>query len=463
MCCVLCPRPASLLGNLGSLAWDVLLASGGEFRRLRRQEPCLGKPPGALQRKERLSPRWGSRLTPGEGRAGGGGKSASAIPEGDHTASLIKIGYMLYWIQNSFRKSSWLAQGAAPHRCLGSPPAAFLCALRERGALGGFRSRTQPGARDVAILSSAALSGHGAPEALVLPPRGGCGPGAPVGVPLLRPHGGQQRAEGGQWVQAMRNQAGPSGPRRPPRQGGLCPRQAFPRRAGPSVSSGYFRGFLKIFSGNFFFPGPESVSSPPVEPLSSSPAPPFLPARCGMRLLALPERRERAVRPLAGGEGVSGSVEVGLCDREESPERAPTGPNSPRLAAFSSPPWWLDRGTFFIVSGLSRGSVWGCCGCCSSAGLLSRAGRNLGMERAARGKSLRCGMEESESEWARSLEGGEGRRHESFSLEGLKPMHPHSVAHRSSPLPKPPSPIPSQAEAVFLHAPLKDSPHPQGG
>lgn len=247
---------------------------------------------------------------------------------------------------------------------------------------------------------------------------------------------GQRGGSGCKPCAAKQGTLAPGGP--PAKSVSVSTRRSGGGQPSPSVSSGYFRGFLKILSGNFFFPAPESVSSP-VEPLSSSPAAPvFLAARCGMRLFALPDRRESAVRPLAGGEGVSGSVELGLCDREESPERAPTDPSSPRLPAFSSPPWWLSGGTFFIVSGVSdsTGSVW-CC-CCSSAGL-----RSLGMEMAARGRSLRCGMEESESERARSLEWGEVRRRESVSLEGLEPMHLHSVAHSSSCLPMPCPPIPS--------------------
>lgn len=67
-CCV--PRLASLPGNLGSLAWD-LLASGGEFHWPRRRDCCLGKHPQALKREERPSPGWARE---------GGGNSISGHP-----------------------------------------------------------------------------------------------------------------------------------------------------------------------------------------------------------------------------------------------------------------------------------------------------------------------------------------------------------------------------------------------
>lgn len=105
-------------------------------------------------------------------------------------------------------------------------------------------------------------------------------------------------------------------------------------------------------------PGPESVSSP-VEPLSSSPAA-FLEASWGMRVLPLPRLFGRESET---GEGVSGSVELGLWDREESEwlGRTPAPPAaewliSPRLDDFSKP--WFSIITFFITMGLS-----GSCSC----------------------------------------------------------------------------------------------------
>lgn len=95
----------------------------------------------------------------------------------------------------------------------------------------------------------------------------------------------------------------------------------------------YFLGFLKIFRGNFFLLWPRSTSSP-VKLLSSSPGL-FLAASCGMRvLLALLSRQSEM------GEGVSGSVELGLWDREESEWLCLPAVGwliSPRLEDFSMP------------------------------------------------------------------------------------------------------------------------------
>lgn len=91
----------------------------------------------------------------------------------------------------------------------------------------------------------------------------------------------------------------------------------------------------------------ESVSSP-VEPLSSSPAF-FLRASCGMRVfLALLGLESET------GEGVSGSVELGLCEREESEWLglpAITWLISPRLDDFAMP--WFSIIIFFTTTGLS--------------------------------------------------------------------------------------------------------------
>lgn len=91
----------------------------------------------------------------------------------------------------------------------------------------------------------------------------------------------------------------------------------------------------------------ESVSSP-VEPLSSSPAF-FLAASCGMRVfLALPGLESEM------GEGVSGSVELGLCEREESEWLCLPAVGwliSPRLVDFSIP--WFSIIIFFATTGLS--------------------------------------------------------------------------------------------------------------
>lgn len=179
----------------------------------------------------------------------------------------------------------------------------------------------------------------------------------------------------------------------------------------------YFLGFLKIFRGNFFLLWPRSTSSP-VKLLSSSPGL-FLAASCGMRvLLALPGRQSEM------GEGVSGSVELGLWEREESEWVCLPAVGwliSPRLEDFSMP--WFTIIIFFITMGLSgsrsgkapRAEASACLlpplgvgaptagwpGAASSMDLVSRLGRaarSLGAELGIRWWSLRCGMEESESQ-----------------------------------------------------------------
>lgn len=175
---------------------------------------------------------------------------------------------------------------------------------------------------------------------------------------------------------------------------------------------------------------PRSTSSP-VKLLSSSPGL-FLAASCGMRvLLALLGRQSER------GEGVSGSVELGLWDREESEWLCLPAVGwliSPRLEDFSMP--WFTIIIFFITMGLSgsrsgkapRAEASVCLlpplgvgapmagwpGAASSMDLVSRLGRaasSLGAELGIRWWSLRCGMEESESQRVKSL-GWRGRRGE---------------------------------------------------
>lgn len=183
----------------------------------------------------------------------------------------------------------------------------------------------------------------------------------------------------------------------------------------------YFLVFLKIFRGNFFLLWPRSTSSP-VRLLSSSPGL-FLAASCGMRVFLVPLGRQSEM-----GEGVSGSVELGLCDRDESEwlglPAAVGWLISPRLEDFSMP--WFAIIIFFITMGLSGsrsckaaragGSPWrppplgvGTAGpgpAASSTERVSSVGRaasSLGAELGMRCCSLRCGMEESESQRVKSL------------------------------------------------------------
>lgn len=105
-----------------------------------------------------------------------------------------------------------------------------------------------------------------------------------------------------------------------------------------SSYSPYFLCFLKILKVCFLRLAVESVSSP-VEPLSSSSGL-FLADSCGMRLLAF--------APMAPGwppvgDGVSGSVELGLRERDDSDRLF----ISPVLGDFSMPY------TFFMSMGLS--------------------------------------------------------------------------------------------------------------
>lgn len=190
----------------------------------------------------------------------------------------------------------------------------------------------------------------------------------------------------------------------------------------PGVSSPYFLGFLKIFRGNFFLLWPRSTSSP-IRLLSSSPGL-FLAASCGMRVFLAPLGRQSEM-----GEGVSGSVELGLCDRDESEWLGLPAVGwliSPRLQDFSMP--WFTIIIFFITMGLSgsrsckaaraEGSPCrlpplgvgapgaGGPGAASSMDLVSSVGRaasSLGAELGIRWWSLRCGMEESESQRVKSL------------------------------------------------------------
>ena len=125
------------------------------------------------------------------------------------------------------------------------------------------------------------------------------------------------------------------------------------------------------------------------------------------------------------GDGVSGSVELGLCDREESEWlclEAAGWPISPRLEDFSMP--WFTIIIFFITDGLSDGRSgpggsacrlppFGVCpGTASSMERVSRAGRaanSLGAALGRRCASLRWGMEDSESQRVRSLRGEDGQ------------------------------------------------------
>lgn len=103
----------------------------------------------------------------------------------------------------------------------------------------------------------------------------------------------------------------------------------------------YFFGFLKILKVCFLRLAVESVSSP-VEPLSSSRGL-FLEDSCGMRLLPL----DRPTWPPVG-DGVSGSVELGLREREDSDMLL----MSPRLGDCSMPySFFRRRGLSVTVSG----------------------------------------------------------------------------------------------------------------
>lgn len=107
-----------------------------------------------------------------------------------------------------------------------------------------------------------------------------------------------------------------------------------------SSCSPYFRCFLKILKVCFLRLAVESVSSP-VEPLSSSSGL-FLDDSCGMRVLLLAPTMPGCPPPV--GEGVSGSVELGLSERDDSDRLF----ISPMLSDFSTPY------TFFMSMGLSQ-------------------------------------------------------------------------------------------------------------
>lgn len=166
---------------------------------------------------------------------------------------------------------------------------------------------------------------------------------------------------------------------------------------------------------------PRSTSSP-VRLLSSSPGL-FLAASCGMRVLLAPPGRPSEI-----GEGVSGSVELGLCERDESEWLClpPAGwLISPRLEDFSMP--WFTIIIFFITMGLSGGrsgkapgaggspgrlaplgvgALAGWPGAASSMERVSSVGRaasSLGAELGTRWCSLGGGMDESESQRVKSL------------------------------------------------------------
>lgn len=106
-----------------------------------------------------------------------------------------------------------------------------------------------------------------------------------------------------------------------------------------SSCSPYFLCFLKILKVCFLRLAVESVSSP-VDPLSSSSGL-FLEDSCGMRVLPFAPMTPGCPPPV--GDGVSGSVELGLSEREDSDRLF----ISPRLGDFSMPY------TFFMSIGLS--------------------------------------------------------------------------------------------------------------
>lgn len=184
---------------------------------------------------------------------------------------------------------------------------------------------------------------------------------------------------------------------------------------------------------------PRSTSSP-VRLLSSSPGL-FLAASCGMRVFLAPPGRQSEM-----GEGVSGSVELGLCDRDESEWLGLPAVGwliSPRLEDFSMP--WFTIIIFFIAMGLSgrrsckaaraEGSPCrlpplgvgaagpGGPGAASSTERVSSVGRaasSLGAELGTRWCSLRCGMDESESQRVKSLR-WRGRRESGVSAGPARP------------------------------------------
>ncbi len=107
-----------------------------------------------------------------------------------------------------------------------------------------------------------------------------------------------------------------------------------------SSCSPYFLCFLKILKVCFLRLAVESVSSP-VEPLSSSSGL-FLEDSCGMRVLPFAPTAPGCPPPV--GDGVSGSVELGLRERDDSDILL----ISPRLGEFSMPY------IFFMSMGLSE-------------------------------------------------------------------------------------------------------------
>lgn len=115
------------------------------------------------------------------------------------------------------------------------------------------------------------------------------------------------------------------------------------------VRASYFRCFLKILKVCFLRLAVESVSSP-VEPLSSSSGL-FLDDSCGMRVAPLAGATPGCAAPV--GDGVSGSVELGLSERDDS-ERLFM---SPMLGDVSTPC------TLFMRMGLSHSSSEGLSSC----------------------------------------------------------------------------------------------------